>query len=171
VGTSFQVQVRSSLQLANAKQVPNTARIHLPASASQKSVLIADGNRAFADALSGALQQCGFVTFSAYTLRELEMITSGVCPDVVLMGRFDPHEESITIAEALQKRSGCRLILLMEAEEKGSVTTKGNNSSGSRITVLRKPVRPAELVQELVRVLGGKKLSLRRPFLVVRGRK
>jgi DNA-binding response OmpR family regulator len=127
------------------------------------SVLIADGNRAFANALSSVLQQSGFVAFCAYSARETEMITSGLCPDIVLLGKLPAADDAVALATTVQKRNHCRVILLLEADAKPDPRI----SSGT-FTTLRKPLRPAELVQEITRVVASKSRSAKRPFLVGR---
>jgi hypothetical protein len=93
------------------------------------------------------------------------MITSGLCPDVVLLGKFGVGDDVIALATKVQRQNECRIILLLDSDKKASPRI-----AATRFPAIRKPLRLSHVVQEITRVVAEKPAASNRPFLVGRER-
>jgi signal transduction histidine kinase/DNA-binding response OmpR family regulator/HPt (histidine-containing phosphotransfer) domain-containing protein len=147
VGSVFTFRVRLPL----GDETDDRLRV-APASLPGKSALVVDDNATNRRILCAQLQSWGMsVEVAESAPRALELLDTGVRPDVALLDFHMPDMDGVALAQSLRERpdtAGLPLVMLTSAAQRPQV-------AGLRVDHLTKPVKAAALRDVVARALGG----------------
>lgn len=131
-------------------------QIPLPQAVSAVTVLIADTDPDVVEALSGPLEEGGYIVLAAYSERQMFQVLTREQPDLVMLGSRLNTSASETLCSRIksdQMLGFLPVILLAETGEDVERVSEGADSDPD--AVLFKPVQPSELViwlQSMIRL-------------------
>jgi DNA-binding response OmpR family regulator len=163
--------MRQTVTTASAKPVfrpPTTfptvpiAEVPLPVeptrgSAYRPIVLVVDDEPVIADTLAEILTQSGYAAMVAYDGESALETAALVPPDLLIADDLSPQMSGIDLAIAVKSESpDCRIILLSGPQSTANLL-KSAKSGGHPISLIGKPIRPADLLSKVTATLNSPK--------------
>jgi DNA-binding response OmpR family regulator len=140
------------------------AEVPLPAESAEASayrpiVLVVDDEPVIADTLAEILIRSGYAAMAAYDGESALETAALVPPDLLIADDLSPQMSSVDLAIAVKSESpDCKIILLSGQQSKANLL-KSAKSGGHPISLLSKPIRPADLLSTVTATLNFPKPS------------
>jgi DNA-binding response OmpR family regulator len=111
------------------------------------TVLVADDNTLIAVTLSAILKQQKYTVVTATSLGEVEQITRGIRPDLVLLDVNFGRDHSLNLAKRLRQQAFN--LLLISGESSTADLLMRHGWLEREVRILAKPIHPLELLREI----------------------
>ena len=116
-------------------------------------ILVVDDEPIVADTLADILTRSGYAAITAYDGESALETAALIPPDLLIANDVSHPVSSVDLAIAVKSESPeCKIILL--SGQQSTAKLKWAESGGARLTLLSKPVRPADLLSKVTSALN-----------------
>jgi DNA-binding response OmpR family regulator len=122
-------------------------------------VLVVDDEPVIADTLAEILTQSGYAAMAAYDGVSAVETAALVPPDLLIADDLSPHMSGVDLAIAVKSESPDCKVILLSGQQSTPKLLKWAKSGGPHISLLSKPVHPADLISRVTSALNSPKPS------------
>jgi DNA-binding response OmpR family regulator len=119
----------------------------------KRTILIADDQKTIADTLTLIFRNEGYAALATYSLEELEQLTSGLRPDLILLDVFFGQRSSLDLACRLRDERGCRVMLLSGQTATEDELRRLEQQGCAVFPLIAKPIHPTELLHKVAEAM------------------